>query len=167
MWPANDTAHVFAVDEPAAYTYYKIELTATTGAFQHDSFLILAGGAEEPDPLAVVRGNKQKVTVGTEVKFVTANAIVTGVLVDDKAIASENYTIDTDGTVTLSAAFIETLSTGKHTVTFEALGQTATAQFTLTTPATGDAAAIVIAAVAIMSLAGVAVVASKRRKIED
>ena len=165
IWPANDTAHIFAIDEPAAYQYYKIEVYATTGAFQHDSFLLLEGAAEEPDPLEVTKGNKQTVKEGSAVSFTTANAVITGVKVDGTGLNSDQYTVSDDGVVTLSADFVATLAAGKHTVVFEALTQTAEATFTIkaATPApTGDSAAIVLVIVSVLALAGVAIASKKR-----
>ncbi len=56
---------------------------------------------------------------------------LSAVEVDGAAVASGNYTVGADGTVTLKDSFLKTLSTGAHTLTLTFTDGEASAQFTV------------------------------------
>ena len=168
MLNVNNTAFVFGVDTAAEYSNYKMEIYATyNGQFQHDSLILIAAEFEitSKDSVKITEGSSKGATF-------TANLPITGVrLSGDVEFTPNDYSIN-GNSVTINAEFLKTLAVG--TYTFIVTGASGDQEVTVVVSApapvntqTGDLAAITIAAVALMSLAGVAVVASKRKKIED
>ena len=90
-----------------------------------------------------------------------------GVQVDGKALDKSNY-IAEEGSIEvyLKAVYLQTLATGKHTVTILSTEGNATTEFTIggssTSPKTADAGVALYAAAALLSTAGLAW-SSKRR----
>jgi len=121
---------------------------------------------------ASVETDSQTIDAG-ETVTITANAPIDSVTVgNDLLVKGTDYTVE-GNTVIISADFTSGLAAGTYPVTVTSANNNAVVRFTVNASAdqtdepantqTGDIAAIVIAAVATMSLAGVAVVASKRK----
>lgn len=98
------------------------------------------------------------------------------VKIDGETVDSENYTVEEDGTVTLNASFLETLTLGEHSLTIVSNDGEATARFTVnaanheggTSPNTGDSTNLYLwTALMAISLCGIATVVffGRKRKI--
>ena len=94
---------------------------------------------------------------------------ITGVFVDGKKLDSRYYTVS-GSDVTLTADYLKTLRSGKHTVKIENAAKVATGSFTLSgsgavqSSRTGDPGVAIYAAMSLLSLTGGALVVSRRRK---
>ena len=94
---------------------------------------------------------------------------ITGVFVDGKKLDSRYYTVS-GSDVTLTADYLKTLRSGKHTVKIENATKVATGSFTLSgsgavqSSRTGDPGVAIYAAMGLLSLTGGALVVSRRRK---
>lgn len=128
---------------------------------------------------ASVNQDDQTIDAGDTVT-ITANAPIDGVTVDNTALeAGEDYTVE-GNTVTIGAAVTSGLAGGEHTVVVTSGNGNATLGIVVNAAdptetgdpeetgepvntKTGDIAAIVVATVAMISLAGVALAASKRK----
>ena len=88
-----------------------------------------------------------------------------GVQVDGKTIAPSNYIAEEGSIVVyLKAVYLQTLKPGKHTVTILSSEGDATMSFTIGGVTTGDAGIMLYAMSAALSLAGTAVVRSRKRR---
>ena len=99
---------------------------------------------------------------------------ITKVTVDGKTVDSKYYTIS-GGNVTLTDAYIKTLSNGKHTVAIENATHISKATITVNNAVdaatvksgkTGDAGILLYGALALMSVTGGAVIIGKKKKYE-
>ena len=94
---------------------------------------------------------------------------ITGVFVDGKKLDSRYYTVS-GSDVTLTADYLKTLRSGKHTVKIENATKVATGSFTLSgsgavqSSRTGDPGVAIYAAMGLLSLTGGAWVIGKKRK---
>ena len=94
----------------------------------------------------------------------------TGILVDNKVVDSKHYTAESGSTViTLKASYLDTLSTGKHTLTVVYTDGETSCEFNIaaksTTPATGDNFNILLwTSGMIVSLAAIAVLLIEQKK---
>ena len=97
---------------------------------------------------------------------------ITKVTVDGKTVDSKYYTIS-GGNVTLTDAYIKTLSNGKHTVAIENATHISKATITVNNAAnaatvksgkTGDAGILLYGALALMSVTGSAVIIGKKKE---
>ena len=129
----------------------------------------------------IIEGNNQSVEQGKPATF-KSNADLKDfqkVLVDDKEISSENYTVEKGSTiVTLKADFVKTLSEGKHTLSIVSTTGSADTDFTITksttptpnpdtnTPQTGDNSTMILwVEMLFLSAGGVLVLLLKRKKL--
>ena len=93
-----------------------------------------------------------------------------GVKVNGKTIGAGNYIAEENGgtEIYLKAAYLQTLTPGKYTMTVMTESGEVTTEFTvggvMTAPKTADAGALVYLAMALSSYTGTALVARKRRK---
>ena len=88
-----------------------------------------------------------------------------GVQVDGKTIAPSNYIAEEGSIVVyLKAVYLRTLKPGKHTVTILSSEGDATMNFTIGGVTTGDAGIMLYAVSAALSLAGTAVLRSRKRR---
>lgn len=91
-----------------------------------------------------------------------------GILVDGWPVAPEHYTASEGSIVVyLKAAYLQTLTPGRHTLTILSSEGNASVDFTVggvTAPATGDAGIALYAVAALLSLAGSAAVTGRRRR---
>jgi hypothetical protein len=122
----------------------------------------------------IIKGDGGKWTKGgsTGLSF-TANGAYskfTGILVDNKVVDSKHYTAESGSTViTLKASYLDTLSTGKHTLTVVYTDGETSCEFNIaaksTTPATGDNFNILLwTSGMIVSLAAIAVLLIEQKK---
>lgn len=135
------------------------------------SGLLKAKGARSPGIGAAVPGALFKMPITTDL---TAGSI-TRVTVDGKVVDSKNYTVS-GSNVTLSDAYMKTLSNGKHTVAIENATKVAKATITVnntttattakpvTASKTGDAGIALYAGMAVASLLGTGVVITSRKR---
>ena len=87
---------------------------------------------------------------------------------DGWPVAPEHYTASEGSIVVyLKAAYLQTLTPGRHTLTILSSEGNASVDFTVggvTAPATGDAGIALYAVAALLSLAGSAAVTGRRRR---
>ena len=122
----------------------------------------------------IVKGDNGMWTKGsTSGLSFTANGAYskfTGILVDNKVVDSKHYTAESGSTViTLKASYLDTLSTGKHTLTVVYTDGETSCEFNIaaksTTPATGDNFNILLwTSGMIVSLAAIAVLLIEQKK---
>ncbi len=107
------------------------------------SLLIEYKEAQEPiqPPVIIAGANGSWQKGGTDGLSFTSNAAFADfikVQVDGKALDASNYTVKDGSTiVTLNAAYLNTLSVGKHTLSIVSANGTATTEFTITAAQTG------------------------------
>ena len=108
------------------------------------SLLIEYKEAQEPvqPPIIIAGANGSWQKSGTDGLSFTSNAAFADFLkvqVDGKDVAASNYAVKEGSTiVTLTAAYLDTLSAGKHTLSIVSANGTATTEFTITAVQGGD-----------------------------
>lgn len=123
----------------------------------------------------IISGANQTAVAGKPLTFKSDAAFskFVKVLVDDKEVASENYTVAEGSTVvTLKAAYVDTLAAGVHTLTIVSTDGSATTQFTVTkdsAPETGDNSQMILwfAVMAVAAAAGTCVIVGKKKHHVD
>ena len=167
-------------DEDAikAITDAKAEYDALT---DHEKSLVDEDTKKKLDDLCaalvaynIIKGENGKYTQGgSKGLSFTANGAYskfTGILVDNKVVDSKHYTAESGSTViTLKASYLDTLSTGKHTLTVVYTDGETSCEFNIaaksTTPATGDNFNILLwTSGMIVSLAAIAVLLIEQKK---
>ena len=149
--PAVDKVKPDDEDAIKAITDAKAEYDALTG---HEKSLVDEDTKKKLDDLCaalvaydIIKGEDGKYTQGGSkgLSFIANGAYskFTGILVDNKVVDSKHYTAESGSTViTLKASYLDTLSTGKHTLTVVYTDGETSCEFNIaaksTTPATGD-----------------------------
>ena len=178
--PAIDTVEPDDEDAIKAITDAKAEYDALT---DHEKSLVDEDTKKKLDDLCtalvaydIVKGENGKYTQGgSKGLSFTANGAYSkfsGILVDNKVVDPKHYTAESGSTiVTLKASYLDTLSTGKHTLTVVYTDGETSCEFSIaaksTTPATGDDSNIMLyGSMFTVSLAAIIVLllASKKRK---
>ena len=176
--PAIDTVEPDDEDAIKAITDAKAEYDALT---DHEKSLVDEDTKKKLDDLCaalvaydIIKGEDGKYTQGgSKGLSFTANGAYskfTGILVDNKVVDSKHYTAESGSTViTLKASYLDTLSTGKHTLTVVYTDGETSCEFSIaaksTTPATGDNFNILLwTSVMIISLAAITVLLIEQKK---
>ena len=178
--PAIDTVEPDDEGAIKAITDAKAEYDALT---DHEKSLVSEDTKKKLDDLCaalvaydIIKGEDGKYTQGgSKGLSFTANGAYskfTGILVDNKVVDSKHYTAESGSTIiTLKASYLDTLSTGKHTLTVVYTDGETSCEFNIaaksTTPATGDDSNIMLyGSMFTVSLAAIIVLllASKKRK---
>jgi hypothetical protein len=178
--PAVDKVEPDDEDTIKAITDAKAEYDALT---DHEKSLVDEDTKKKLDDLCaalvaydIIKGEDGKYTQGgSEGLSFTANGAYskfTGILVDNKVVDSKHYTAESGSTViTLKASYLDTLSTGKHTLTVVYTDGETSCEFNIAaksaTLATGDNFNILLwTSVIIISLAAITVllIAQKKRR---
>jgi hypothetical protein len=176
--PAVDNVEPDDEDTIKAITDAKAEYDALT---DHEKSLVDEDTKKKLDDLCaalvaynLIKGENGKYTQGGSKGLpFTANGAYskfTGILVDNKVVDSKHYTAESGSTViTLKASYLDTLATGKHTLTVVYTDGETSCEFNIaaksTTPATGDNFNILLwTSGMIVSLAAIAVLLIEQKK---
>ena len=178
--PAVDKVEPDDEDAIKAITDAKAEYDALT---DHEKSLVDEDTKKKLDDLCaalvaydIIKGENGKYTQGgSKGLSFTANGAYSkfsGILMDNKVVDPKHYTAESGSTiVTLKASYLDTLSTGKHTLTVVYTDGETSCEFSIaaksTTPATGDDSNIMLyGSMFTVSLAAIIVLllASKKRK---
>lgn len=122
---------------------FPLTLDVSGGTAEAFELLIEYKEAQEPvqPPVIIAGANGSWQKGGTDGLSFTSNAAFadfTKVQVDGKDLDASNYTVKEGSTiVTLNAAYLNTLSVGKHTLSIVSANGTATTEFTITAAQTG------------------------------
>ena len=122
---------------------FPLTLDVSYGTAEALELLIEYREAQEPvqPPVIIAGANGSWQKSGTDGLSFTSNAAFadfTKVQVDGKDLDASNYTVKEGSTiVTLNAAYLNTLSVGKHTLSVVSANGTATTEFTITAAPTG------------------------------
>ena len=122
---------------------FPVTLDVSYGTAEALELLIEYKEAQEPvqPPVIIAGANGSWQKSGTDGLSFTSNAAFadfTKVQVDGKDLDASNYTVKEGSTiVTLNAAYLNTLSVGKHTLSVVSANGTATTEFTITAAPTG------------------------------
>ena len=122
---------------------FPVTLEVSGGSADLFGLLIEYKEAQEPvqPPVIIAGANGSWQKSGTDGLSFTSNAAFadfTKVQVDGKDLDASNYTVKEGSTiVTLNAAYLNTLSVGKHTLSVVSANGTATTEFTITAVQTG------------------------------
>ena len=122
---------------------FPVTLDVSGGAAEVFGLLIEYKEAQEPvqPPIIIAGANGSWQKGGTDGLSFTSNAAFADfikVQVDGKDLDASNYTVKEGSTiVTLNAAYLNTLSVGKHTLSIVSANGTATTEFTITAAQTG------------------------------
>ena len=122
---------------------FPLTLDVSGGTAEAFELLIEYKEAQEPvqPPVIIAGANGSWQKSGTDGLSFTSNAAFADfikVQVDGKDLDASNYTIKEGSTiVTLNAAYLNTLSVGKHTLSVVSANGTATTEFTITAAQTG------------------------------
>lgn len=122
---------------------FPVTLDVSYGTAEAFELLIEYKEAQEPvqPPVIIAGANGSWQKSGTDGLSFTSNAAFadfTKVQVDGKDLDASNYTVKEGSTiVTLNAAYLNTLSVGKHTLSIVSANGTATTEFTITAAQTG------------------------------
>ena len=122
---------------------FPVTLDVSYGTAEALELLIEYKEAQEPvqPPVIIAGANGSWQKSGTDGLSFTSNAAfadLTKVQVDGKDLDASNYTVKEGSTiVTLNAAYLNTLSVGKHTLSIVSANGTATTEFTITAAQTG------------------------------
>ena len=150
--------------------YVRLQMNNLTHYVKLTEFEVYNIENDEPvseEEFEITSGKSSKIYAGSKVT-VKANAPITSVQAQDETIdlQESDYTIS-GNTVTFNKSFTSRLDPG--TYTFIINSEDGEAEITITVrerPETGDAEIIAIAALAVVSLAGAALVTAKRKKIK-
>ena len=122
---------------------FPLTLDVSGGTAEAFELLIEYKEAQEPvqPPVIIAGANGSWQKSGTDGLSFTSNAAFADfikVQVDGKDLDASNYTVKEGSTiVTLNAAYLNTLSVGKHTLSIVSANGTATTEFTITAAQTG------------------------------
>ena len=122
---------------------FPLTLDVSYGTAEAFELLIEYKEAQEPvqPPVIIAGANGSWQKSGTDGLSFTSNAAFADfikVQVDGKDLDASNYTVKEGSTiVTLNAAYLNTLSVGKHTLSIVSANGTATTEFTITAAPTG------------------------------
>ena len=122
---------------------FPVTLDVSGGTAEAFELLIEYKEAQEPvqPPIIIAGANGSWQKSGTDGLSFTSNAAFADfikVQVDGKDLDASNYTVKEGSTiVTLNAAYLNTLSVGKHTLSVVSANGTATTEFTITAAPTG------------------------------
>lgn len=122
---------------------FPLTLEVSGGTAEAFELLIEYKEAQEPvqPPVIIAGANGSWQKSGTDGLSFTSNAAFADfikVQVDGKDLDASNYTVKEGSTiVTLNAAYLNTLSVGKHTLSIVSANGTATTEFTITAAPTG------------------------------
>ena len=122
---------------------FPLTLDVSGGVAEKFELLIEYKEAQEPvqPPVIIAGANGSWQKSGTDGLSFTSNAAFADfikVQVDGKDLDASNYTVKEGSTiVTLNAAYLNTLSVGKHTLSIVSANGTATTEFTITAAQTG------------------------------
>ncbi len=122
---------------------FPLTLDVSYGTAEAFELLIEYKEAQEPvqPPVIIAGANGSWQKGGTDGLSFTSNAAFADfikVQVDGKDLDASNYTVKEGSTiVTLNAAYLNTLSVGKHTLSIVSANGTATTEFTITAAPTG------------------------------
>lgn len=122
---------------------FPLTLDVSGGTAEAFELLIEYKEAQEPvqPPIIIAGANGSWQKSGTDGLSFTSNAAFADfikVQVDGKDLDASNYTVKEGSTiVTLNAAYLNTLSVGKHTLSIVSANGTATTEFTITAAQTG------------------------------
>lgn len=122
---------------------FPVTLEVSYGTAEAFELLIEYKEAQEPvqPPVIIAGANGSWQKSGTDGLSFTSNAAFADfikVQVDGKDLDASNYTVKEGSTiVTLNAAYLNTLSVGKHTLSIVSANGTATTEFTITAAQTG------------------------------
>ena len=122
---------------------FPVTLDVSGGTAEAFELLIEYKEAQEPvqPPVIIAGANGSWQKSGTDGLSFTSNAAFADfikVQVDGKDLDASNYTVKEGSTiVTLNAAYLNTLSVGKHTLSIVSANGTATTEFTITAAPTG------------------------------
>lgn len=122
---------------------FPLTLDVSGGTAEAFELLIEYKKAQEPvqPPIIIAGANGSWQKSGTDGLSFTSNAAFADfikVQVDGKDLDASNYTVKEGSTiVTLNAAYLNTLSVGKHTLSIVSANGTATTEFTITAAPTG------------------------------
>lgn len=122
---------------------FPLTLDVSGGTAEAFELLIEYKKAQEPvqPPVIIAGANGSWQKSGTDGLSFTSNAAFADfikVQVDGKDLDASNYTVKEGSTiVTLNAAYLNTLSVGKHTLSIVSANGTATTEFTITAAPTG------------------------------
>ncbi len=122
---------------------FPVTLEVSYGTAEAFELLIEYKEAQEPvqPPVIIAGANGSWQKSGTDGLSFTSNAAFADfikVQVDGKDLDASNYTVKEGSTiVTLNAAYLNTLSVGKHTLSIVSANGTATTEFTITAAPTG------------------------------
>ena len=122
---------------------FPVTLEVSGGTAEAFELLIEYREAQEPvqPPVIIAGANGSWQKSGTDGLSFTSNAAFADfikVQVDGKDLDASNYTVKEGSTiVTLNAAYLNTLSVGKHTLSIVSANGTATTEFTITAAPTG------------------------------
>ena len=175
--PAIDKVEPDDEDAIKAITDAKAEYDALT---DHEKSLVDEDTKKKLDDLCaalvaydIIKGEDGKYTQGGSkgLSFPANGAYskFTGILVDNKVVDSKPYTAESGSTViTLKASYLDTLSTGKHTLTVVYTDGETSCEFNIaaksTTPATGDNSHMMLwFSLMIMSCAAILVLLNYKR----
>ena len=123
---------------------FPLTLDVSGGTAEAFELLIEYKEAQEPvqPPVIIAGANGSWQKSGTDGLSFTSNAAFADfikVQVDGKDLDASNYTVKEGSTiVTLNAAYLNTLSVGKHTLSVVSANGTATTEFTITAVQSGD-----------------------------
>jgi len=160
-------SYIFIFDEPLSCSGVRI-VGANNSLAGHVSIteLEIFTPFDEPEPVEfrITGGGSATVTEGASKAVVieTEGGDIDGVTVDGNALTEAQCKVE-GGKVTILADYIKTLNVGEHDIVISSGNKTVGAKITVkAVPQTGDAAAIILVAVSVISLAGIAIAARKR-----
>ena len=152
---------------PVAVSYTETSSSGSSSGRRHYTSSIPAITAEKTSDKAASATDYTSGIYGLTFRSTASYASFKGVQVDGKTLAAENYIVE-EGTIEvyLKAAYLQTLATGKHTVTILSSEGNASMNFTIggvtTSPGTFDAGITMYVAMATASVTGMAWLGKKR-----
>ena len=152
---------------PVAVSYTETSSSGSSSGRRHYTSSIPAITAEKTSDKAASATDYTSGIYGLTFRSTASYASFKGVQVDGKTLAAENYIVE-EGTIEvyLKAAYLQTLATGKHTVTILSSEGNASMDFTIggvsNSPRTFDAGIAMYVAMATASVTGMAWLGKKR-----
>jgi len=171
-WFASEEA-IYAVDNPAEYKYYRLDVQANFSGNDNDGALSFAELLlYSVFDIEITNTTKQLTwEIGSESDLILNTTIPYGAEITVEGVDEEAYTVEeaADGTakIVISAGYLADLDAGRYTVKVIADGYgeaSATIRVTDTAVPTGDTFVIILAVAVVLSL-GAAIIVSRKRAL--